>query len=95
LNTSWEQGVTGDAIAELDYPEYSYFGYDKKTMKPLPYPNRACPEDELPLLLINIGTSASVRQSPEGRLSQEINEGTDGASLDGASAGPSVLAGKC
>ncbi|KAG1901410.1 uncharacterized protein F5891DRAFT_1187693 [Suillus fuscotomentosus] len=37
--------------------------------------------------------SAAVRQSPDGRLSQEIGDALDGAALDGASAGSAVLLG--
>ncbi|QRV87882.1 glycoside hydrolase family 88 protein [Ceratobasidium sp. AG-Ba] len=40
---------------------------------------------------MQFGLSAAVRQSPDGRLSQEINDGLDGASLDGASSGLAVL----
>jgi hypothetical protein len=46
-----------------------------------------------PTRALQLALSAVVRQSPDGRLSQNINDGLDGASLDGASIGPVVLLG--
>ncbi|KAF8669715.1 Glycosyl Hydrolase Family 88 [Rhizoctonia solani] len=93
IRTSWEQGVAADSIAELDYPEYSVYGCDQNTMKQYSYPIPASDQKNSPLQVIQFGLSAAVRQSADGRLSQNINDGLDGASLDGASAGLSVLVG--
>jgi hypothetical protein len=93
LHISWEQGVAADAIAELEFPEYSVYGYDESTMKPFSYPCPTSARKRIPLQVIQFGLSAAVRQSPDGRLSQQINDGLDGASLDGASTGLAVLIG--
>ncbi|QRV73015.1 glycoside hydrolase family 88 protein [Ceratobasidium sp. AG-Ba] len=92
IRTSWEQGVASDAMAELDYPEYSVYGFDDN-MKPYSYPCPAAARKREPLFVMQFGLSAAVRQSPDGRLSQEINDGQDGAALDGASSGIAVLIG--
>ncbi|GAB1524941.1 glycoside hydrolase family 88 protein [Rhizoctonia solani] len=94
IRTSWEQGVAADAIAEHEFPEYSVYGYDESTMKPFSYPCPQSARKQLPLQVIQFGLSAAVRQSPDGRLSQLINDALDGAALDGASAGLAVLVGK-
>ncbi|KAH7343911.1 hypothetical protein B0J17DRAFT_693554 [Rhizoctonia solani] len=91
IRTSWEQGVAADSIAELEFPEYSVYGYDENTMKPFSYPCPLSAQKRIPLQIIQFGLSAAVRQSPDGRLSQLINDALDGAALDGASAGLSVL----
>ncbi|KAF8759739.1 Glycosyl Hydrolase Family 88 [Rhizoctonia solani] len=94
IRTSWEQGVAADAIAEHEFPEYSVYGYDESTMKPFSYPCPQSARKQLPLQVIQFRVSAAVRQSPDGRLSQLINDALDGAALDGASAGLAVLVGK-
>lgn len=81
IRTSWEQGTAANAIIEKDNPQYSVFA-------PSPFKNQGFPTNTLRLAL-----SAAVRQAPDGRLSQEINDALDGAALDGASAGYSVLMG--
>ncbi|KAG8708497.1 hypothetical protein FRC11_006431 [Ceratobasidium sp. 423] len=63
-------------------------------MKPFSYPCPLSARKRMPLQVIQFGLSAAVRQSPDGRLSQEINDALDGAALDGASAGLAVLIGK-
>ncbi|EJD51821.1 Six-hairpin glycosidase [Auricularia subglabra TFB-10046 SS5] len=82
IRTSWEQGTASQAVLEWDYPEYTVFGRSpfKSTGK-------------LPTSVLHYAISAVVRQSADGRLSQMINDGKDGASLDGASAAPSVVLG--
>ncbi|KAG9101357.1 hypothetical protein FRC06_003120, partial [Ceratobasidium sp. 370] len=92
IRTSWEQGTASDAIAELDYPEYSVYGFDD-SVKPYSYPCPASARKRDPLFVVQFGLSAAVRQSPDGRLSQQINDGLDGAALDGASSGLAVLIG--
>jgi hypothetical protein len=47
-----------------------------------------------PLQVIQFGLSAAVRQGPDGRLSQLINDGADSVALDGASALMAVLVGE-
>lgn len=42
---------------------------------------------------MQLALSAVVRQTADGRLSQDINDAEDGAALDGASAGSAVLLG--
>ena len=82
LLSSWEQGTAAAAILEWNNPEYSVFW---------PYPfvsNRIFPRDTLQLAY-----SSAVRQTPDGRLSQDINDALDDAALDGASAGSVVLMG--
>jgi hypothetical protein len=83
LRFSWEQGTAAASILEFDDPEYSVFG--------------SCPfvyNEKFPLSTLQLAYSAAVRQSPDGRLSQEIGDALDGAALDGASAGSAVLLGK-
>ncbi|KAG9128275.1 hypothetical protein FRC07_001916 [Ceratobasidium sp. 392] len=92
IRTSWEQGTASDALAELDYPQYSIYGFDN-SMKPYPYPCPLSARKTNPKFVIQFGLSAAVRQSPDGRLSQQINDGLDGAALDGASSGLAVLIG--
>ncbi|KIM65856.1 hypothetical protein SCLCIDRAFT_1211856 [Scleroderma citrinum Foug A] len=82
IRMSWEQGTAAAAILEWNNPEYSVFW---------PYPfvsNRIFPRDTLQLAY-----SSAVRQTPDGRLSQDINDALDDAALDGASAGSVVLMG--
>lgn len=43
--------------------------------------------------MLQLALSAVVRQTSDGRLSQQINDALDGAALDGASAGSAVLIG--
>jgi rhamnogalacturonyl hydrolase YesR len=82
IRTSWEQGTAAGAILEFDDPDYSVFGSS-------PF---VCGET-FPLSTLHLAYSAAVRQSPDGRLSQEIGDALDGAALDGASAGSAVLLG--
>ncbi|KAG2066895.1 Six-hairpin glycosidase [Suillus decipiens] len=82
IRTSWEQGTAAGAMLEFDDPEYSVFGYS-------PF----VPDGNFPLSTLQLAYSAVVRQSPDGRLSQEIGDALDGAALDGASAGSAVLLG--
>lgn len=91
---SWEQGTASDAITELEFPEYSAYGCDNTSMVPYSYPAPAYAHKRIPLQVIQFGLSAAVRQSPDGRLSQQINDGLDGAALDGASSGSAVLIGE-
>lgn len=69
------------AIIESDAPQYSVFATS-------PFLNHGLPASPLRLAL-----SAAVRQTPDGRLSQQINDALDGAALDGASSGSGVLLG--
>ncbi|KZV96032.1 hypothetical protein EXIGLDRAFT_609788 [Exidia glandulosa HHB12029] len=82
IRTSWEQGTASQAILEWDYPEYTVFGSS-------PFKSSG----RLPVSALNYAISAIVRQSDDGRLSQLINDGLDGASLDGASSAPTVVLG--
>ncbi|KAG1716079.1 hypothetical protein ID866_1105 [Astraeus odoratus] len=82
IRTSWEQGTAAGAILEWNDPEYSVFGSNPFVS------NGQFPQDTLQLAL-----SAAVRQTSDGRLSQNINDALDGAALDGASAGSAVLLG--
>jgi hypothetical protein len=86
IRTSWEQGTAMHALAELDFPQYSVFG-----ASPFAAAKQA---RELPLDVLQLGVSAVTRQSADGRLSQVVNGDTDGAALDGASAGVGVWLGK-
>jgi hypothetical protein len=83
LRFSWEQGTAAGAALEFDDPEYSVFGSS-------PF---VC-DVKFPLSTLQLAYSAAVRQSSDGRLSQEIGDALDGAALDGASAGSAVLLGK-
>lgn len=82
IRTSWEQGTAAGAIIEVDNPEYSVFAD-----KPFEY------NGMLPVAALQFALSAAVRQTIDGRLSQNINDALDGAALDGASAGSAVLMG--
>ncbi|KAG1735183.1 Six-hairpin glycosidase-like protein [Suillus lakei] len=80
IRTSWEQGTAAGSMLEFDDPEYSVFG------------SSSCISDgKFPLSTLQLAYSAVVRQSSDGRLSQEIGDAQDGAALDGASAGSAVL----
>ncbi|KAG2086547.1 uncharacterized protein F5147DRAFT_748606 [Suillus discolor] len=79
---SWEQGTAAGAILEFNNPEYSVFGSS-------PFVS----DGNFPLSTLQLAYSAAVRQSPDGRLSQEIGDALDAAALDGASAGSAVLLG--
>ncbi|KAF8479941.1 hypothetical protein JB92DRAFT_3042197 [Gautieria morchelliformis] len=81
IRTSWEQGTAAGAIIETDNPEYSVFASS-------PFKSQGFPASPLRLAF-----SAAVRQTSDGRLSQQINDALDGAALDGASAGSAVLLG--
>jgi hypothetical protein len=83
IRTSWEQGTAMHALNELDFPQYSVFGSN-------PFPKSG---GVLPLDVLQLGVSAVTRQSADGRLSQVVNGDTDGAALDGASAGSGVWLG--
>jgi hypothetical protein len=83
IRTSWEQGTAMHALNELDYPQYSVFGSN-------PFPKNG---GILPLDVLQPAVSAVTRQSADGRLSQVVNGDTDGAGLDGASAGCGVWLG--
>ncbi|KAG2123805.1 Six-hairpin glycosidase-like protein [Suillus clintonianus] len=82
IRTSWEQGTAAGGILEFDDSEYSVFG-----SSPFVYCGIS------PLSTLQLAYSAAVRQSSDGRLSQEIGDAQDGAALDGASAGSAVLLG--
>ncbi|KZT18415.1 Six-hairpin glycosidase [Neolentinus lepideus HHB14362 ss-1] len=82
IRTSWEQGTAAGAIIEVDDPQYSVFAN-----KPFEY------NGVLPVSALQFALSAAVRQTADGRLSQNINDAEDGAALDGASAGSAVLLG--
>lgn len=69
-------------MIETANPEYSVFGNS-------PFTSHGFPTAPLQLAF-----SAAVRQTPDGRLSQQINDALDGAALDGASAGSAVLLGE-
>ncbi|KIJ36672.1 hypothetical protein M422DRAFT_61143 [Sphaerobolus stellatus SS14] len=81
MRSSWEQGTAAVAITDVDDPEYSVFASS-------PFTNQGFPASTLRLAM-----SASVRQTSDGRLSQQINDALDGAALDGASAGSAVMLG--
>lgn len=82
IRTSWEQGTAAGAILEWNDAEYSVFA-----------PNPFVSNGQFPLDSLQYAYSAAVRQTPDGRLSQNINDALDGAALDGASAGSVVLMG--
>jgi len=67
---------------EIDNPDYSIFGDS-----PFAF-NGNVPTDTLQFAI-----SAVIRQTPDGRLSQNVGDALDGAALDGASAGSVVLLG--
>lgn len=71
------------AVTELDDREYSFFAQN-------PFQSNGT----LPAATLRLALSAAVRQTSDGRLSQEIGDATDDAALDGASAGPGVLLGE-
>jgi len=81
IRTSWEQGTAAGAIIETDDSDYSVFADN-------PFKQHGFPASALRLAL-----SAAVRQTSDGRLSQDINDALDGAALDGASSGSAVLLG--
>ena len=83
IRTSWEQGTAAGGILEIDNPEYSVFGYS-------PFASTG----KLPVGALRLALSAAVRQASDGRLSQVINDGLDGAALDGASSGSVVQLGE-
>lgn len=83
LHYSWEQGTAAAGVLELDNPDYSVFAS-----------NPFVSDGTVPVTALNLAFSAAVRQGPDGRLSQEINDGEDGAALDGASSGPYTLLGE-
>ena len=83
---SWEQGTAANGILEIDDEGYSVFARS-------PFASHGQPTSTLQLAL-----SAVVRQTSDGRLSEnyDINinaKPKDGSALDGASAGPAVLLG--
>ncbi|TDL22133.1 Six-hairpin glycosidase [Rickenella mellea] len=82
IRTSWEQGTAAEAVLQQDNPEYSVFGDN-------PFQTGG----NTPVTTLQFALSASVRQSGDGRLSQLVGDGADGAALDGASAGPHVVLG--
>ena len=69
-------------MTEIDDKEYSVFADN-------PFQSNG----SLPAATLRLALSAVVRQTSDGRLSQEIGDATDDAALDGASAGPGVLLG--
>ena len=81
ITISWEQGTAANGILETDNDDYSVFARS-------PFTSHGQATSALQLAL-----SAAVRQTPDGRLSQNINDAEDGAALDGASAGSAVLLG--
>ena len=84
IRTSWEQGTAADGVLEIENPEYSVFAESPFT-----------DNGDLPAGALRLAFSAAVRQTADGRLSQNINDAEDGAALDGASSGSYTLLGKC
>ncbi|KAF9240271.1 Six-hairpin glycosidase-like protein [Melanogaster broomeanus] len=82
IRTSWEQGTAAGGILEWNDSEYSVFGSS-------PFASNG----KFPLDTLQLAYSAAVRQTSDGRLSQNIGDALDGAALDGASAGSAVLLG--
>ncbi|KAG1732409.1 uncharacterized protein EDB91DRAFT_1238757 [Suillus paluster] len=79
---SCEQGTAAGGMLEFDDPEYSVSGF-------FPFVS----DEQFPLSSLQLTYGAAVRQSSDGRLSQQIGDAQDGAALDGASAGFAVLLG--
>ncbi|KZO90365.1 Six-hairpin glycosidase [Calocera viscosa TUFC12733] len=90
IRTSWEQGTASHGILEFDSPQFSLFA--ESSFPPVP---TAFSFDlsQFPVSTLQLAVSAVTRQSSDGRLSQVIGDGLDGAALDGASAGSAVLLG--
>lgn len=72
LSKSWEQGTAAGAILETDDSEYAVFADN-------PFQNKG----QIPVSTLHLALSAAVRQTVDGRLSQQINDALDGAALDG------------
>lgn len=72
LSKSWEQGTAAGAILETDDSEYAVFADN-------PFQNKG----QIPVSTLHLALSAAVRQTADGRLSQQINDALDGAALDG------------
>ena len=83
IRTSWEQGTAADGVLEIEDPQYSVFAAT-------PFIDNGT----LPAGALRLAYSAAVRQTPDGRLSQNINDAEDGAALDGASSGSYTLLGR-
>lgn len=82
IRTSWEQGTAANGVLEIENPEYSVFADS-------PFKDNG----NLPAGALQLAYSAAVRQTADGRLSQNINDAEDGAALDGASSGSYTLLG--
>ncbi|EUC59869.1 glycoside hydrolase family protein [Rhizoctonia solani AG-3 Rhs1AP] len=94
IRTSWEQGVAVDSLTELDFPEYTVYGFSGNITRHTTHPPRDVDTRRLPVQVVQFALSAAIRQSADGRLSQMINDDRGSAALDGASAGMAVLTGK-
>ncbi|EJT96734.1 Six-hairpin glycosidase [Dacryopinax primogenitus] len=90
IRTSWEQGTASHGLMEFDSPQFSVFGGTSFPPGPTPF---TFDLSAFPVSTIQLAVSAVTRQSADGRLSQVIGDGLDGAALDGASAGSAVLLG--